>query len=196
MIHQDIRYGLRQLRKSPGFAAVAVLTLALGIGANTAMFSVVDTILLRPLPYLEPNRLILVSETVMASSDDYLGVAAQEYLDYRNQNRSFSNVAAFENAGFNLTGDGEPLRVQAVRMSASAFPTLGVSPFIGRAFTESEDRSGSDNVVELSYSLWQNQFHANPSILGRTINLDEKPYTVDRGDGFVVPLPVRRQAFF
>src|SRR5277367_169800 len=98
MIHQDIRYGLRQLRKSPGFATVAVLTLALGIGANTAMFSVVDTILLRPLPYLEPDHLVLVSETVMASSADYVGVAAQEYSDYRNQNLSFSNVAAFESA--------------------------------------------------------------------------------------------------
>ena len=178
MIHQDIRYGLRQLRKSPAFAAVAVLTLALGIGANTAMFSVVDAILLRPLPYLEPGRLVLVSETVMASSSDYVGVAAQEYSDYRNQNRSFSNVAAFESAGFNLTGEGDALRVQAVRMSASAFPTLGVSPLMGRAFTDAEDRSGSDNVVELSYSLWQNQYHGDPSILGRTINLDEKPYTV------------------
>ncbi len=106
MLHQDIRYGFRQLRKSPGFALVAVLTLALGIGANTAMFSVVDTILLRPLPYQEPDRLMLVSETETVAPGDELGVAAQEYLDYRDQNHSFSSVAAFESDGFNLTGRG------------------------------------------------------------------------------------------
>jgi predicted permease len=178
MIHQDIRYGLRQLRKSPGFALVAIVTLALGIGANTAMFSVVDTILLRPLPYHEPGRLMLVSETETVAPADELGVAAQEYLDYRDLNHSFSSVAAFESDGFNLTGQGRPLRIRAARISASAFPTLGVSPLLGRAFTSEEDRSGSDNVVELSYSLWQNQYHGDPSILGQTIRLDEKPYTV------------------
>jgi putative ABC transport system permease protein len=178
MITQDLRYGLRQLRKSPGFTLVAVLTLALGIGANTAMFSVVDTILLRSLPYPEPDRLMIVSETESVAPTDELGVAAQEYLDYRDQNQSFSSVAAYESDGFNLTGEGQPLRIRAARISASAFPTLGVSPLMGRAFTANEDRSGSDNVVELSYSLWQNQYHGDPGILGRTIRLDEKPYTV------------------
>jgi MacB-like periplasmic core domain len=177
-ITQDLRYGMRQLRKSPGFALVAVLTLALGIGANTAVFSVIDTVLLRPLPYHEPDRLMLISETESVAPNDELGVAAQEYLDYRDQNRSFSGVAAFESDGFNLTGEGEPLRIHAARMSASAFPTLGVWPLMGRAFTGEEDRSGSDNVVELSYSLWQHQYHGDPGILGRTIKLDEKPYTV------------------
>ncbi len=177
-ITQDLGYGMRQLRKSPGFALVAVLTLALGIGANTAVFSVVDTVLLRPLPYHEPDRLMLISETESVAPNDQLGVAAQEYLDYRDQNRSFSSVAAFESDGFNLTGEGEPLRIHAARMSASAFPTLGVWPMMGRAFTGEEDRSGSDNVVELSYSLWQHQYHGDPGILGRTIKLDEKPYTV------------------
>ena len=178
MISQDIRYGLRQLRKSPGFAAVAVLTLALGIGANTAMFSVVDTILLRPLPYQDPSQLVLVSETESVAPGDELGVAAQEFLDYRDQNRSFSSVAAFESSGFNLTGEGQPQRIRAARVSASTFPTLGVSPLMGRAFTTGEDRSGSGNVVELSYSLWQNQYHGDPNILGHTVKLDEKPYTV------------------
>ena len=124
MIHQDIRYGFRQLRKSPAFAAVAVLTLALGIGANTAMFSVVDTILLRPLPYHQPGRLMLVSETEMASSSDYVGVAAQEYPDYRDQNRSFSNVAAFESDGFNLTGEGTPCA-----FAPRAYPLLPFRPW-------------------------------------------------------------------
>src|SRR5271157_3630588 len=108
-----VRYALRQLRKSPGFAAVAVLTLALGIGANTAVFSVVDAVLLRPLPYPQPDRLMLVTETETQGGEEELGVAAQEYLDYRDQNRSFSSAAAFETAGFNLTGAGEPLRIQA-----------------------------------------------------------------------------------
>ena len=177
MIH-DFRYAIRQLRKSPGFALVSVLTLALGIGANTAVFSVVDTVLLRPLPYHEPERLMLVSETETAAPGDEIGVAAQEYLDYRDQNRSFSDVAAFQSNGFNLTGEGEPLRIRAARMSASAFSTLGVSPMMGRAFTSEEDRSGSDNVVELSYSLWQHQYDGDPDIVGRTIKLDEKPHTV------------------
>ncbi len=176
MISQDIRYGLRQLRKSPTFAAVAAL--ALGIGANTAMFSVVDTILLRPLPYQQPDRLMMVSETESVAPGDELGVAAQEFIDYRDQNKSFSNVAAFESSGFNLTGEGQPQRIRAARVSASTFPTLGVSPLMGRAFTTEEDRSGSDNVVELSYSLWQSQYHGDPNILGHTIKLDEKPYTV------------------
>lgn len=178
MIRQNIRFGLRQLRKSPGFALVAILTLALGIGANTAMFSVVDAILLRPLPYFQPDRLILVSETGTVAPGEELGVSAQEYLDYRDQNRSFSSVAAFESDGFNLTGEGQPLRIRAARISASAFPTLGVSPLIGRPFTANEDRADSGNVAELSYSLWQNQYHGDPGILGRTIKLDEKPYIV------------------
>ncbi len=177
-IWQDLRFGIRQLRKWPGFAAVAILTLALGIGANTAVFSIVDTVLLRPLPYRDPQQLALVSETESQGGHEELGVAAQEYLDYRDQNRSFSSVAAFESAGFNLTGEGLPLRVNAARMSASAFQTLGVAPMIGRAFSPAEDRTGSDNVVELSYSLWQNQYHGDPNILGRTIKLDELPYTV------------------
>ena len=178
MLHNHIRFGLRQLRKSPGFALVAILTLAMGIGANTAMFSVVDTILLRPLPYDHPDRLVVVSETESVAPADELGVAAQEYLDYRDQNHSFSSVAAYESDGFNLTGQGQPRRVRAARISSSAFPTLGASPLMGRAFTMQEDRSGFDNVVELSYSLWQNQYHGDPGILGRTIKLDEKPYTV------------------
>jgi predicted permease len=175
---QDLRYALRQLRKSPGFTLVAVLTLALGIGANTAVFSAMDAVLLRPLPYHQSSRLMLVSETESVAPKDELGVAAQEFLDYRDQNQSFSEVAAFESNGFNLTGEGEPLRIRAARISASAFPTLAVSPMMGRAFTAEEDRSGSDNVVELSYSLWQRQYHGDPNILGRTIKLDEKPYIV------------------
>jgi putative ABC transport system permease protein len=103
---RDFRYALRQLRKKPGFTAIAVVTLALGIGASTAIFSAVDTILLRPLPYRQTERLVIVSETLPAMSADEIGVAASEYIDYRDRNRSFSQVASYETGGFNLTGEG------------------------------------------------------------------------------------------
>ena len=176
---QDVRYGLRMMRKSPGFTAVAVLTLALGIGANTAVFSLVDSILLRPLPYRSPEQLILVSETVpqMGGSTE-VGVAAGEYLDYRDHNRSFAQTAAYETAGFNLTGEGLPLRVNAAAVTASVFPLLAVRPRLGRTFTAEEERPGSSPVAVLSYALWKDYFSADPGILAKTIKLDEKPYLV------------------
>jgi len=175
---QDIRYGWRMLVRNPGFAAIAVLTLAIGIGASTAVFSVVDTVLLRPLPYQQPGRLVVVTESLPGMSTDEIGVSAAEYQDYRDRNRSFSQVAAYESAGFNLTGVGQPLRVNAAALSASAFPLLGVSPVLGRGFTEQEDRYGSSNVVVLSHALWEHQYSGDPNILGKTVKLDEKPFTV------------------
>jgi putative ABC transport system permease protein len=175
---QDIRYGWRMLARNPGFTAIAVLTLAIGIGASTAIFSVVDTVLLRPLPYREPERLVLVTETLPGMSADEIGVSAGEYQDYRDRNRSFSQVAAYESAGFNLTGAGQPLRVNAAALSASAFHLLGVSPELGRGFTTEEDRYGSGSVVVLSHALWEHQYSRDPNILGQTVKLDEKPYTV------------------
>jgi predicted permease len=175
---QDVRYGWRMLWKNPGFTAVAVLTLALGIGACTAIFSVTDTILLRPLPYFQPERLVTVTETLPKMGTDVIGVAAGEYQDYRSQNRSFSEVAAFQNAGFNLTGEGQPVRVNAARISASAFPLLQVSPELGRTFTEQEDRNSAERVVVLSHQLWQHNYGSDPTILGKTVRLDEQPYTV------------------
>jgi len=175
---QDIRYGWRMLVKNPGFTAIAVLTLALGIGASTAIFSVVDTVLLRPLPYRQPEQLVLVTETLPGMSLDEIGVSAGEYQDYRDRNRSFSQVAAYENAGFNLTGVGQPLRINAASVSASALPLLGVSPELGRAFTAEEDRYGSGDVVVLSHALWEHKYSGDPNILGKTVKLDEKPYTV------------------
>ena len=177
-IWADLKYGLRQLRKSPGFTVTAVLTLALGIGANTGIFSLVSAVLLHPLPYDDPDRLVLVSEKLPYLGGDEVGVSAQEYLDYQRQNRVFSAVAAFEADGFNLTGAGRPLRVNAVRFSASALPLLGVTPELGRNFTPEEDRNGADRVVLLSHPLWQTEFASSPGILGSTIRLDEKPYTV------------------
>jgi predicted permease len=175
---ENVRYSVRVLRKSPGFTTVSILTLALGIGACTALFSVVDTVLLRALPYQSPEQLVTVTETLPGMGADEIGVAAGEYQDYRGQNRSFSQVAAYESEGFNLTGMGQPLRINAAMMSASAFPLLGVSPVLGRTFTEDEDRSGGSQVVVLSYGLWRRGYKADPNILGKTLKLDERPYTV------------------
>jgi predicted permease len=175
---QDIRYGWRMLGKNPGFTAIAVLTLAIGIGASTATFSVVDTVLLQPLPYQQPERLVQVTETLPGMSADEVGVAAGEYQDYRDRNHSFSQAAAYESAGFNLTGAGQPLRINAASVSASVFPLLGVSAELGRAFTAEEDRYGAGNVVVLSHALWQHEYGCDPNILGMSVKLDEQSYTV------------------
>ena len=156
---------------------MAVLTLALGIGACTAIFSVVDTVLLRPLPYYQSERLVSVTETLPKMGSDEIGVAAGEYQNYRSQNRSFSEIAAYQSIGFNLTGAGEPLRINAARISASAFPLLKVSPELGRTFTEEEDRC-AERVVVLSHALWQRSYGSDPNVLGKTVKLDEQPYTV------------------
>jgi len=176
---QDVRYGLRMLVKNPGVTAVGVVTLALGIGANTAVFSLLDTILLRPLPYRNPEQLAVVSETVpQMGGDTEIGVAAGEYLDYRDRNRSFSQAAAYEAAGFNLTGEGTPLRINAAAVTASLFSLLGVPPQLGRTFTTDEEHLGSTPVAILSFPLWQDHYGADRGILGKTIKLDEKPYLV------------------
>jgi putative ABC transport system permease protein len=176
---QDVRYGLRMLVKNPGFTAVAVVTLALGIGANTAVFSLLDTILLRPLPYRNPEQLVVVSETVPQMGGDMeIGVAAGEYLDYRDRTRSFVQTGAYEAAGFNLTGEGTPLRVNATAVTPSVFSLLGVPPRLGRTFMADEERLGSTPVAVLSFTLWQDHYGADPGILGKTIKLDEKPYLV------------------
>jgi predicted permease len=175
---QDIRYGWRMLGKNPGFTAIAVLTLAIGIGASAATFSVVDTVLLQPLPYQEPERLVQVTETLPGMSADEVGVAAGEYQDYRDHNHSFSQVAAYESAGFNLTGAGQPLRINAASVSASVFPLLGVSPELGRAFTADEDRFGAGNVVVLSHALWEHEYGRDPNILDKSVKLDEQSYAV------------------
>ncbi len=175
---RDLRYGARTLRKNPTFTLAAVLTLALGIGANAAVFSLVDAVLLRPMPYREPKQLFLLSETLPKQGNDELGVSAAEYFDYRDQNHVFSQVAAYETDGFNLTGEGTPLRVNAARLSASAFPLLGVNAMVGRTFSDDEDRAGAAAVVLLSNALWENHYGADKRIIGKVIKLDEKAYQV------------------
>ena len=169
---QDLRYSARMLRKRPGFTLVAVLTLSLGIGANTAMFSVVNAVLLRPLPFPEPERLMLVEAR---NPDNF---AAPDFRDLAMQNHSFSHLGAYFNATFNLVGGSEPERVNGARISASLLPTLGVQPLYGRNLTTEEDRDGGEKVVLLGHRLWQRQFGADPGVVGRAIRLDEQSYTV------------------
>src|SRR5438874_13702402 len=174
----DLGYAASKLRKSPAFTITCLLTLALGIGANTAVFSAINTILLHPLPYRDPGRLVLVTESLPMEGSKDIGVSAQEYLDYRSQNSVFSETAAFETADFNLTGTGEPRRINAARISASVLPLLEVAPDIGHNFSPEEDRYGSDHVVLLSHALWQSQYGSAPDIVGKPIHLYETAYTV------------------
>ncbi len=176
---QDIRYGLRMLRKSPAFTAVALLTLTIGIGANVAIFSIVNTVLLQPLPYRDPGRLVMVYQSFPAVSGmERLGASPPDFLDYRARNRVFENIGGYSDRSATLTGEGDPERVQGARVTASVFPLLGVSPLFGRTFTEEEDRQGAGPVVVLSYSLWHRRFRDDPSVIGRAVRLDDQPYTI------------------
>ena len=175
---QDLRYATRMLRKNPGFTAVAVVALALGIGANTAIFSVVNTVLLRPLPYKDPEQLVMVWEDASRYGYPRDTPAAANYVDWRDQNSVFSGMAAIADSNFNLTGAGEPERLKGRRVSVSMFPLLGVEPQLGRVFTAAEDQPGSHRVVLLSHRLWQRRFGADPAIAGKTLTLSDETYTV------------------
>jgi predicted permease len=167
---QDLRYGFRTLRKNPGFTAVAMLALALGIGANTAIFSVVNGVLLRPLAYTDAGRLLMIYET----SPKYGGssVAYPNFLDWRRESRTFTDMGAVRDDDFNFTGAGQPEQVSGEYVSASLFPVLGVSPFLGRNFLPAEDRQGAACAVILSYGFWKGRFGADPNILGRVLTLN------------------------
>src|SRR5487761_124625 len=154
---QDLRYGLRQLRRNPGFTAVAVITLALGIGANTAIFSVVNAVVLQPLPYRHPSRLVMVYHVPPAKSFPGMtkfAVSPANYLDWRRQNHAFDPIAIYGGRGMNLTGRVQPEAVTAAKVSAGFFATLGVPPRIGRAFTPDEERPGHANEVILGNAFW------------------------------------------
>ncbi|HVG18390.1 MAG TPA: ABC transporter permease, partial [Blastocatellia bacterium] len=155
---QDIRYGVRALLKNPGFATVAVLTLALAIGANSTIFSFVNGILLRPLPYQEPGRLALLDETSPSQGMPSMGVSFPNFLDWREQNHVFEDIAAYDTGGFVLVGAGEPEQLPGAVVSSGLFEILGVAPIQGRTFTAEEDRPDHDTVVILSHGLWQRRF--------------------------------------
>jgi putative ABC transport system permease protein len=169
---QDLRYGLRQLRRNPGFTAVAVITLALGIGANTAIFSVVDSVLLKPLRFKDPSSLVLVWENLPRYGIVRNTVSPPNLFDWERQNRCFSGMAAFLDQPSNLTGAGEPEQVDVQLVSPNFFPLLGVNPILGRGFSSGEDQAGKNHVAVLSYGLWESKLAADPNVVGKTIQLN------------------------
>ena len=179
-MRNDLRHAFRLIRREPGFAAVVVLGLAIGIGANTAIFSVVNGILLRPLPYPEPERLFMASEVVPKFSNLYPIIPANlnHFYEWRKRCSSFERLAAMQGIALNLTGHDQPELLNGARISANTFEVLGVRPQLGRTFFEEEDPAGRDNVVILANSLWQRRFGADLSIIGRKIILDGSPYQV------------------
>lgn len=173
---QDLRYALRGLRKHRAFTAVAVITLALGIGANTAIFTVINTVLLKPLPYENPDQLVVVTETV---SDRPFGVSYQNFVDWRNQNTVFENVAALrQRESFNLTGAGESERLQGRLVSANFLATLGIRPIRGRDFLAEDDQPNATPVAIINHALWQRRFGADENIIGRQLTLNNQQFTI------------------
>ncbi len=184
----DIRHAYRNLRRSPGFTAVAALTLALGVGANTALFSAVYGILLRPFPFADPDRLVLISESSKAL--EQMSVSYPNFEDWRRRNDVFERIAAHRMTSVNLTGAEMPERLLATQVSASLFPMLGVEPAVGRFFLEEEDRPGAESVVVLSHRLWQRRFGRSPEIIGKTVSLNGSSHRVIGAAprGFFYPL--------
>ncbi len=174
---QDIRYGLRILAKNPGFTAIAVIALALGIGANSAIFSVVNAILLKPLPYKDPDRLVMIWEEATHLGFPKDTPPPANFVDWRQQSTVFEGMAATSYRSFNLTGVGEPERLDGRRVSTDLFDLLGVKPMAGRTFVPEEDKPGT-KVVLLNESLWRRRFGADPGMIGRALNLNGEPYTV------------------
>ena len=178
---QDIRYGWRALRKSPGFTAVAVLVLALGIGANTAIFSVVNAVLLRPLPFDQPDRLVQLYH--VPPQAEFPGiplftVSPANFLDWRAQAHSFEGMSAYGFGNYTLTGKGEPQAIRTVAVTHGFFSIMHEQPLLGRTFAEGEDQAGRDHEVVLSYNFWRSHFGENPGIVGQNIQLNDEAYTV------------------
>ncbi|HVG21441.1 MAG TPA: ABC transporter permease [Blastocatellia bacterium] len=176
---KDISYGIRMMIKKPGFTAVAVMALALGIGANSSIFSVVNAVLLRPLPFKDPDRLVIVNETVRREGVEIRPASYPDFLDWRNENQSFDDIAAFDSPSFSLTGGDEPERVSGEIVSASYFPLLGIQPKVGRTFLPEEDGKPDANpVAVLSYKLWQRRFGSDPDLVGKTVKINDRDFTV------------------
>jgi predicted permease len=176
-ISRDIRYALRQLRNAPGFTATAVLTLAFGIGATTAIFSIVEGVLLRPLPFADPSRLVVVGDLIEGVSIDTPGVPAYESLLYMRDTHAFAAMGAYQQSSYELSGAGDPSQVSASRLNAGVFSALGVSPQMGRVFTPQEE-DGRQQLAVISYQTWRSRFHGNRNVIGSTIQLDRKPYAI------------------
>jgi len=179
MLFQDLRITARHLRKSPGFSATAVLMLALGIGATTAIFSIVEAVLLRPLPFPDPERLVALGDILQGTNyaGNGISVTVSDILNYTRDTHSFESLGGYQPAAFELSGIGEPAQVNAARLSGGVLPALAVPPLMGRFFTQAEDNQ-HELVTLISYSLWQNRLHGDPNVLGTKILLDRKPYLV------------------
>lgn len=175
---QDVRYGFRMLAKTPGFAAVAIITLALGIGANTAIFSVVNSVLLRPFPFHQPDRLFVVWERQSQMGLPRMFASPPNYADWREQNQVFEEMSAFDPRSFFLKETDESVRVHGARVTASLFTTLKVPPLAGRVFTQEEDRPNAPRVVVLGYGLWRERFHEDRGVIGQTITINEESHTI------------------
>src|SRR5687768_7618566 len=175
---QDLRYSLRRLAKSPAFTAIVILTLALGIGANTAIFSAVNAVLLRPLPYYEPHRLVTIEHLYPSLDGLEAPVSVPGFLDYQKKGRSFESMAVQTNWQANLTGVGEPVRMQGQRVTGKLFATLQVPALLGRTIQPGEDSPGRERVAVLSYDAWQRTFGADPGIVGRSLALNGESYEV------------------
>jgi predicted permease len=177
---RELRATVRQLRKSPGFAVTAMLTLAFGIGATTAIFSIVEGVLLRPLPFADPGQLVVLGDTVPGldmGSNGHIGVTKPQILTYERQTRGFAALGGFEQTGYEFSGAGAPAEISAARVTASIFPLLGVAPLMGRTFTQKED-DDSQQVTVISYAMWRSRFSGDPKILGRKIELNRKTYEI------------------
>jgi predicted permease len=175
---QDLRFSLRMFAKAPGFSAIAILTLALGIGANTAIFSVVNAVLLSPLPYSKPDQLVMVWSKNDPKGYKAFPVSGGDYAEWKSQNSVFDSMAASSDALYTLTGTGEPQVVIGYQFSADYFRLLGTRPELGRTFLDEEDRAGGPDVVVLGDAIWRRTFHADPNIVGKSITLTGKPFTV------------------
>src|SRR4051812_18455733 len=171
----DVRYALRSLARQPTFTTVAVLTLVLGIGTNTAIFSIIKAVLLNQLPYQDPSRLVVLSEQNPDGNVDL--VAPLTYLDWKQQSRAVPAMAAFRQLRYAFAGDGVPLNVPSVRATPNLFPLLGVNPVAGRTFLPEEGEPGADRVAILSRAFWERHFGGSPGAIGRTIQLDAVPHT-------------------
>ncbi|HEX7315541.1 MAG TPA: ABC transporter permease [Pyrinomonadaceae bacterium] len=185
-VWRDVRYGVRVLRRSPGFTLAAVVTLALGIGANTAIFSVIYGVLLRPLPYREGERLVVVRQQARLNNASSLGFSVPEFFDYRDQNQTMESMVEHHSMNFILYGRDEPERVQTGVVSANFFDVLGVKPLLGRSFTPEDEKQGGEAVLMLSHQYWQRSHGGDPAIVGRVFRMNNRPHTVV---GVLPPIP-------
>ena len=196
ILGQHLRFAVRMLSKNPAFTTIAVLTIALGIGATTAMFSVVNGVLLSPFPFSDPDRLVTIKNQIPKLGPTPFSVPAPDVLTYGRETKSFTGVAGYQESTYDLTGEGEPRKVQGARLTSNVLSVLGAAPMLGRNFTLDEDRTGNERVVILSYRMWRSLFASNPNVLDKTITLDRKPYTVVgvMGKDFVFPMKTQLDA--